>query len=127
MSDTRRTVLVVEDDRDINQLVGEYVEEAGFRYLSAADGRSVFEKARAGQPSLILLDLMLPDLNGFEVCRRLKEEPSTRDIPIVFLTALDQRKFRDRARECGAADYLLKPFAPAILIDIIHRHAMPPA
>jgi DNA-binding response OmpR family regulator len=127
MTQPRRTVLVVEDDRDINQLVGEYVMEAGFRYLSSPDGMSVFEKARSGKPSLILLDLMLPDLNGFEVCRRLKEEPSTQGIPVVFLTALDQKKFRDRARDCGAVDYLLKPFAPEVLIDTIHRHASPQA
>src|SRR4026207_2200661 len=94
MGVTERGVLVVEDDLDINQLVGAYVEEAGFRYLSAVDGGSVLELARAERPSLILLDLMLPDLNGFEVCRRLKDEPTTRDIPVVFVTALDQKKFR---------------------------------
>ena len=80
-----KDVLVVEDDREINELVGAYVQIAGFEYRSALDGASALAEARERRPSLIVLDLMLPDTDGFEVCRKLKNEADTAQIPIVML------------------------------------------
>lgn len=119
-------VLVVEDDQEINELVGAYVQIAGFDYHPAADAAQALRKARAEHPSLIVLDLMLPDADGFEVCRRLKSEPETRDIPVLMLTALEGEEERRRGRECGAVEYMTKPFDPDRLMtaikDFAHRN-----
>jgi DNA-binding response OmpR family regulator len=116
-------VLVVEDDPEINQLVGAYVEIAGYNYLSAMDGENAVRSARERHPALIVLDIMLPDFDGFEVCRRLHQEPETARIPIVMLTALDREEHRQRGVECGAVGYLTKPFDPETLIQAIKQNA----
>src|SRR5579871_5892341 len=86
---TDRHVLVVEDDPEINRLVGAYVEFAGFQYLSALDGAEAMAQLKAQLPCAIVLDLMLPDISGWEVCRRVKAGDQTQDIPVIILTALD--------------------------------------
>ena len=116
------SVLVVEDDPEINELVCAYAEVAGFHPQSAMNGQSALRQAEA-HPSLILLDVMLPDLDGFEICRRLKSDQRTSDIPVVMLTALDRDEYRQRGRQCGAVDYLTKPFDPDELIQKIQTHA----
>jgi DNA-binding response OmpR family regulator len=123
MSETGRAVLVVEDDPEINELVGAYVQIAGFDYESALNGRQAVEKAGQMHPALIVLDVMLPDFDGFEVARRLKSETHTSSIPIVMLTALDREDYRQRGRSAGAVGYLTKPFDPDRLIDTIKENA----
>jgi DNA-binding response OmpR family regulator len=123
MSQNGRPVLVVEDDPEINELVGAYVQIAGFEYLSALNGQEAVEKARLSQPALIVLDIMLPDFDGFEVARRLKSETTTRSIPIVMLTALDRDEYRQRGKSAGAVDYLTKPFDPERLLEAIRENA----
>lgn len=118
-----RDVLVVEDDREINELVGAYVQIAGFEYRSALDGQSALAEAREKHPSLIVLDLMLPDTDGFEVCRKLKSQQETREIPIVMLTALSDEENQRKGRECGASDYITKPFDPDVLMAAIKENA----
>ena len=115
-------VLVVEDDPDMNEMVGAYAEVAGFEYEAALNGTAALEKARK-QPAVILLDIMLPDLDGFEVCRRLKDDRDTRDIPVIMLTALDREEHRQRGRMCGAVAFLTKPFDPDRLIETIREAA----
>jgi DNA-binding response OmpR family regulator len=122
-------VLVVEDDREINELVGAYAQIAGFGYRSALNGTDALTEVRQRRPSLIVLDLMLPDLDGFEVCRRVRAEAEAtgRPIPvIIILTALDGAKSRQQGFECGAVDYLTKPFDPDQLMEVINRHAAQP-
>jgi len=116
-------VLVVEDDAEINELVGAYVQIAGFNYRRALDGQSALREARRNTPSLIVLDLMLPDTDGFEVCRLLKSEPGTANVPVVMLTALDREEHKKKGRECGAVEYLTKPFDPDRLMNAIKDHA----
>ena len=116
-------VLVVEDDPDVNELVGAYAQIAGFGYCPALNGQSALEQARAMHPCLILLDIMLPDLDGFEVCRRLKSDVKTRSIPIVFLSALDREDSKSKGHECGAVAYLTKPFDPEHLMKIMQERA----
>ena len=123
MSEKGRAVLVVEDDPEINELVGAYVQIAGFDYQSALTGSQAVEKARHHNPSLIVLDIMLPDFDGFEVARRLKSEANTRGIPIVMLTALDREEYRLRGKSAGAAAYLTKPFDPDRLLEAIKENA----
>ena len=119
-------ILVVEDDREINELVGAYAQIAGFGYRSALNGTDALSEVRSRRPSLIVLDLMLPDLDGFEVCRRVRAEAQAtgRPIPvIIILTALDGAKSRQQGLECGAVDYLTKPFDPDRLMEVINKHA----
>jgi two-component system phosphate regulon response regulator PhoB len=118
-----RDVLVVEDDADMNQIVGAYVQMTGLGYRPAIDGQSALREARAKTPAVILLDLMLPDIDGFEVCRQLKNDPTTAAVPVVFLTALDQEESRRKGLACGAVEYLTKPFDPDRLMHAIRRHA----
>jgi two-component system OmpR family response regulator len=123
MPESGRAVLVVEDDPEINELVGAYVQIAGFDYQSALTGAQAVEKARETHPALIVLDIMLPDFDGFEVARRLKSESDTRGIPIVMLTALDREEYRQRGRSAGAVGYLTKPFDPERLLEAIKQNA----
>jgi two-component system sensor histidine kinase ChiS len=119
-------ILVVEDDREINELVGAYAQIAGFGYRSALNGTDALSEVRSRRPALIVLDLMLPDLDGFEVCRRVRAEAQAngRPIPvIIILTALDGAKSRQQGLECGAVDYLTKPFDPDQLMEVINKHA----
>ena len=120
-----KSVLVVEDDPEINELVGAYVRIAGYEYQAALTGQAALRQARDHHPALIVLDLMLPDVDGFEVCRQLKNEESTRRIPIIMLSALDRDEHRDRGRDCGAAHYMTKPFDPEELMQTIRENADP--
>jgi two-component system phosphate regulon response regulator PhoB len=110
------TVLVVEDERDIADLVRYHVEKAGMRVVHAADGGSALRLARAELPDVVVLDLMLPGLDGLEVCRQLRREAATRRLPIIMLTARGEEVDRVVGLELGADDYVVKPFSPRELI-----------
>ena len=116
-------VLVVEDDASLNELVGAYVELAGFEYRKALDGESAVREAQQRRPRMVILDIMLPDIDGFEVCKRLKSQSITWAIPVLMLTALSQEENRRRGLDCGAADYMTKPFDPDKLMEAIRAHA----
>jgi two-component system phosphate regulon response regulator PhoB len=111
-----QTVLVVEDERDIADLVRYHVEKAGMRCVHAADGGSAIRLARAEAPDVVVLDLMLPGLDGLEVCRQLRREPGTRRLPIIMLTARGEEVDRVVGLELGADDYVVKPFSPRELV-----------
>ena len=119
------SVLVVEDDPEINELVGAYARIAGFEYRPALDGTTALHEAQQHPPDAVVLDLMLPDIDGFEVCRRLKTEPRTRLVPVIMLTALSDDASRRRGIECGCIEYLTKPFDPDRLMEALSRHAKP--
>ncbi len=115
-------VVVVDDDPDLNEMIGSYVELAGYTYRSALDGKSAVLELRAQRPGLVLLDLMLPDIDGFEVCRLLQASESTRGVPVVFVSGVHEQDARQRARACGAREYVTKPFDPSELIEVIRRN-----
>ena len=117
------SVLVVEDDQEINTLVGAYVELCGFEYRAALNGTRALEEAHARKPALVILDLMLPDFDGFEVCKRLKAAADTKNVPVVMLTAMAGEANRERGLAVGAAAYLTKPFEPEKLIKTIETYA----
>ena len=123
MTNGDRQVLVVEDDPEVNELVGAYVQIAGFDYDSALNGCTALEKIHNHRPALVVLDVMLPDLDGFEICRRLRSEHNTEDLPVVMLTALDRDEYRQRGEQCGANAFLTKPFDPDHLVEVIRRTA----
>lgn len=116
-------LLVVEDDPELNEIVGAYAAMAGFHYRPAMNGADALAEVERHAPAAIVLDLMLPDMSGFEVCERLKREATTSHIPVIILTALDSAASRRRGLECGAAAYLTKPFNPDELIEALGRHA----
>ncbi len=105
-------ILVVEDDPDILQLLTYALQSAGFKTISSQDGYEALNTARAHHPDLVVLDLMLPGLDGFEVCKELKRNSETRSIPIIMLTARGEEIDRIVGLELGADDYIVKPFSP---------------
>ena len=115
-------ILVVEDERSIADLVAEALKRQGYRVETAGDGDQALEAAESTLPDLIILDLMLPKLDGWEVCRRLREEETTRRIPIIMLTARRDEKDVVAGLELGADDYLRKPFSLAELLARVKAH-----
>ena len=107
------TILVVDDEKNIVQLLRLYLSREGYQVETAYDGQSAVEKARTARPALVLLDLMLPDLDGFEVCRQLRR---VSDVPIIMLTARGEDVDKVVGLEIGADDYVTKPFNPRELI-----------
>jgi DNA-binding response OmpR family regulator len=109
-------VLVVEDDPDIAELVARYLEKAGYVTTRVASGRDALDAVRTRAPDLIVLDVMLPQLDGLEVCRLLRAAEATAAIPIIMLTARAEESERIVGLEMGADDYLPKPFSPNELV-----------
>ncbi|HEY7000311.1 MAG TPA: response regulator transcription factor [Candidatus Udaeobacter sp.] len=105
-------VLIIEDEHDVVDLLALNLRKAGFRTSTAPDGAAGLEKARSEKPDLIILDLMLPKMPGLEVCKILKSDPRTRQLPIVMLTAKAEEIDRIVGLEFGADDYVTKPFSP---------------
>ena len=112
----RPKILVVDDEPEAVELVDFNLKQAGFDVLTAEDGSEALNKARSGTPSLIVLDLMLPEIDGLEVCKMLRRDPSTARIPIVMLTAKAAELDRVLGLELGADDYITKPFSPRELV-----------
>ena len=112
----KTTLLVIEDDPDIVELLRYNLEREGFRVLIATDGEHGLADAARHQPDLLLLDLMLPGLDGLEVCRRLRAQEGTRGIPVLVLTAKSEEADVVIGLEMGADDYLTKPFSPRELL-----------
>ena len=110
------TILVVDDEPAIRAFVRAALQQANHRVLEAADGVSALRLASGDGPDLVLLDIALPHLSGIEVCRRVRQEPSTSRTPVLLLTGLPDRGDQDTA-EAGAQGYLAKPFSPAQLIS----------
>ncbi|OGQ86893.1 MAG: DNA-binding response regulator [Deltaproteobacteria bacterium RIFOXYD12_FULL_56_24] len=115
----RETILVVEDDENIQQLVGYNLAKAGFHVIYADKGEQAFDLIRREKPELIVLDLMLPGLSGFEVCKLVRKDPKTRNLPIVMLTAKSEENDMAMGLDLGADDYITKPFSPKILVSRI--------
>jgi DNA-binding response OmpR family regulator len=110
------SVLVVEDDVEINELLGEYLSLEGMKYLQALSGKAGAEQAAAAHPDAIILDLMLPDIDGFQVARQVASHRQTYDIPIIMLTCMNQDRDREHGIASGAHRYMNKPFLPDDLL-----------
>ena len=109
-------VLIVDDDPDILRLVSYNIGQAGFEVIAASTGRKALEIAQKQHPDLIILDIMLPDVDGMEVCRTLRQQYPSRRIPIIMLTARGEEIDRVVGFELGADDYVAKPFSPRELV-----------
>jgi DNA-binding response OmpR family regulator len=124
---SRGHVLVVDDERAIRRLLRLYLTDAGFTVAEAADGEAAIDQVRHGGIDLVLLDLMLPGMDGFEVCRRLDEISS---VPVIMITARGDEAHRVTGLELGADDYVVKPFSPAEVVArvraVMRRVSAPP-
>ena len=119
-------ILVVDDDLTIGEVVGDYLRDAGLETRHAADGPSALSVAREWPPDLVVLDLMLPGLDGLEVCRQLRAAHGSQALPVIMLTALGQEADRVVGLEAGADDYVTKPFSPrelALRVQAVLRRA----
>jgi two-component system alkaline phosphatase synthesis response regulator PhoP len=110
------TILVVDDEEDIRELVRYNLTKGGFNVVTAASGEEGLSLAQEIKPCLIVLDIMLPGIDGLEVCRRLKSNAATRTIPVVIISALGEEKDVVAGLELGADDYVSKPFSPGVLL-----------
>jgi PAS domain S-box-containing protein len=115
-------ILLVDDTVANLELLTYVLGEAGYRTRPASNGRLALRSAQARQPALILLDILMPDMDGFEVCRRLKENESTRDIPVIFLSGLAETADKSKGFELGAVDYITKPFEAAEALARVRVH-----
>lgn len=109
-------ILIAEDERDIRELVNFSLQFGGFTVVQAANGAEAVEQARNELPDLILMDVRMPKMTGYEACRQMKAMPELRDIPVVFLSAKGQETEIQTGLEAGAEEYILKPFAPDELV-----------
>jgi CheY-like chemotaxis protein len=115
-------VLLVDDNPTNLQVLFQTLEGRGLEMLVARSGEEAIEVARAAEPGLILLDVMMPGIDGFETCRRLKEDEATRDAAVIFMSALTETKDKVRGLDLGAVDYITKPFAADEVIARVQTH-----
>jgi DNA-binding response OmpR family regulator len=114
-------ILVVDDEDDLAELLSFSLRQEGYEVFKACNGAEALKRARAVLPDLILLDLMLPELDGMAVCEILRRLPSTAQIPIIMVTAWTSEQSRILGLEAGAADYVTKPFSPRELVLRVNR------
>lgn len=115
-------ILVVDDNPNNLNILSEILDEYGYEIFFALDGESALKRAELGNPDLILLDVMMPGMDGFEVCQNLKDNPETTDIPVIFMTALDSAQDKVEAFELGAVDYITKPVEPLEVLARVKTH-----
>ncbi len=113
---SKKTILVVDDDLEITRLLSGYLQQAGYDVLLAHDGQTAMQRIRAQRPDLLVLDLMLPDRDGWDITRALRAEPATAQLPIIMLTARVDDVDKILGLELGADDYVTKPFNPRELV-----------
>lgn len=123
---SKKHILVVEDEEDILELIRYNLSKEGFKVTCANSGELGLSTARQLKPDLMLLDLMLPGIDGFDVCRALRSEPETRSLPIIMITAKGEEPDMVTGLELGADDYVVKPFSPRVLLarikSVLRRH-----
>ncbi len=113
----RAKVLVVDDEEYIQHILNFSFGAEGYEVITAGNGEEAIAKAKAEKPDVIVLDIMLPKMDGYEACKRLKSDPQTKGIPIILLTAKGREADRKLGSQAGADDYVVKPFSPGRLIE----------
>lgn len=118
---TKKKILIVEDEESLLKLESILLTSKGYEVLGVGDGQAALDVIAKIKPDLVLLDIMLPEIDGFEVCRRIKADEATRHIPVVMLTAKKSREDMARGEQVGADWYITKPFKSAMVIETIQR------
>ncbi len=121
-----KTVLIVDDEPHILRSLGFVIHRAGYRVIEARSGREALRMIRQHHPDLVFLDIMMPELNGYEVCRRVKQEDGSNSTFIIMLTAKGQRPDRRAGVEAGADEYMTKPFSPSRAVERVQDILGPP-
>ena len=121
MTPTKKKILVVDDEKALVSLVTLHMQMAGYEVFFANDGWSALDICKRDKPDLVILDLMLPKLNGWEVCRRIREDDSIKDIAVLMLSARSEVDDKVRGFNVGADDYVTKPFSPKELVARVKR------
>ena len=116
-----KTILLVDDEANLRILVSTTLDEARYRIIEATDGTSALELARQQRPDLLVLDWVMPGLNGIEVVQALRQDPVTAHIPIIMLSARGQETDKERGRSVGTSAYLVKPFSPLELLRTVEE------
>ena len=116
-----KKILISEDERDIRELIAFTLRFAGYEVILTQDGQEAYDKILELSPDLILLDIRMPRMTGYEVCRRIKANEKTKSIPVVFLSAKGQDAEIQEGLDAGATEYLLKPFAPSELLEQVKQ------
>jgi DNA-binding response OmpR family regulator len=116
---SKKRILLVDDEEDLRKMLAFRLEAVDYEVLQAGDGKEGLDKARADRPDLVILDLMLPKIDGFKVCRMLKFDEKYKHIPVIMFTARAQKSDEDLGREMGADAYITKPFDPQNLLGKI--------
>ena len=119
---SQATIVIAEDESRILRALCFIVEREGGRAVGVGDGQAALDAARNESPVLVILDVMMPGLGGYDVCRQLRADPATADLPIVILTALGQQQHEQEARAAGATPSIRKPFDPRAMRDLIVEH-----
>jgi len=117
-----RKILVADDEPHILRVVKDKLANAGFTVMTATNGEEALEAARREKPALVLLDVMMPKMNGFDVCRALRAEADFKNVPILLLTARGQEVDRQMGLDAGASEYITKPFSPRELLATVQTH-----
>jgi len=115
----KNKILVVEDEESLLKLESILFTSKGYAVTGARDGKSALEAIALERPDLVVLDIMLPDLDGFEICRAIKENPETRTLPVIMLTAKKSSQDLERGRLAGADAYITKPFKSVKVLEVI--------
>jgi len=116
-----KKILIADDRRQVVELVRVSLEGEDYEIVGASNGKEALKRARLERPDLILLDVVMPKMDGFEVCRQLKKDPQTQEIPIIMLTAKGQEVDKEKARQLGASGYVTKPFSPSALLTRVEE------
>ncbi len=122
MASNTKKILVVDDEELTTDLAKTFLEKHGFTVLIASDGEKALELAHAEKPDLILLDVMLPTIDGFTVCKKLKDDTNFKTTPILMFTAKGLSSDMERGEEVGADEYIVKPFSGKALVATIRKH-----
>ncbi len=115
-------ILIADDEEDIKTVMSMVLESEGYEILTAYDGLDALDKAQNELPDLILLDIMMPMFDGIEVCKKLKSDWKTKDIPIIMVSAAAEDVSMKKAKEAGADDYIIKPFEPEVLLQKVKKY-----
>ncbi len=116
-----KTILIVEDDPRQLRLIRDLLELSGYKTIEATDGEKGVELAKKYRPALILMDIMMPKMDGYTACREIKLDKATRAIPVVMVTSLDYPLNKELGKDVGADGYITKPYDHQALLDVIHR------
>jgi PleD family two-component response regulator len=119
---SKATILAVDDNSQQLRLLTDVLTRGGYTVVPAGDGRTALLTARSAAPDLIMLDIMMPDADGYEVCEQLKADEHTRDIPVIFVTVMDKPEDQARGFAVGGVDYVTKPYHPAEVLARVETH-----